>query len=178
MKNLFKTALCLLIATISFTARGQYAPPTSIYNPPTTHPAWTTGASFNNSSDYARGFCYGYDAASPLANGYTGPVYRFFDVPIDYYGHTYQVVLQTLAPLPDTSTWEQSANNITAYANDIVNVYYQLDYNYNADPSHPGPLPDYDEYVKQKNFWLGYAHLLSWAAQNPGVLLLQPGDGM
>lgn len=139
----------MFIATVTFSETfGQAVP---WYQPTPSHAAWSTGASFNNGSEFTRGFCFAWDGVSPIGQGGQATIYKRN---VEVGGPNHPITLQiTYVYLPNTSTLYAGAQGVKEYANSLTNL-------------------------NDKNFWLGYAHLLEMAFYNPSILLLTPGSSV
>lgn len=169
-KALFVNTFVLLLATTSF---GQAQPS---YTLNTSHPAYSTGATFNTDPEFLRGWCFAWDATSPVAQ--SGRAVSVFTRTINISAANYIIIPVTIWSsgdfyitvnvsvkitdavalrltqvfTPDTSLFWQNAQGIKEYVETAL-----------TDPA-------------EKSFWMGYASCLELASQNPAFLLISQGN--
>lgn len=160
--------ILLLMGTRQVAAQAQ-----SQYVLDLAHPAYSTGNTFSADPEFLRGWCFAWDATSPIVQfGAQVKIFRrtidmspptqTFPVTIWSSGQFYVTVdvevkrsmgmtleFMSVSP-PNTSLFYQNAVGIRAYADN---------------------LPDLE-----KQFWYGYAACLELAGYNPNFLLITPGN--
>lgn len=170
MALLFSTAFMFTGGNVFSQAHPEYA-----LDPG--HPAYPTGNTFSGDPEFLRGWCFAWDATSPVVQ--SGAVVKVFRRTISMGGPNLSV--------PMVIAYGIFSNGIQNY---VVNVTIKFGYTYALEMINmPTPntalfyenavgIRDYADQLpdEEKRFWYGYAGCLEMAAQNPLFLYIQWGQ--
>jgi hypothetical protein len=167
-----KLLFCFFIGLITAQQGKAQAQPSYVLDP--NHPAYATGNTFSSNPEFLRGFCFAWDATSPVVQfGATVNVFRkvietsasthYYTVHI-WVNPQVHIIVEVEAKWTNGMTLEMLSISAPNTSDFYMNAVGIRDYAVN--------LPTQAEI----DFWFGYAAALELASYDPNFLLIRPGN--